>query len=128
MLVVGASRGIGRASALLLAEEGARLVLVARGEEALQAVASEVRDRGGEVCWVPADVTDPLQAARILEPLREEGIDALVHAVGGGIRVPFAEADDATWQQALELNLLTARCGWCGSCSPPCGRAGGSSS
>ena len=108
VLVVGASRGVGRATAILLAEEGAHLGLVARDEAALERVAQEVWERGAPAQWMRADVTDPEQAARAVAALSEGGLDALVHVAGSGFRVPFAQAGDEVWREALELNLLAA--------------------
>lgn len=108
VLVVGASRGVGRATALMLADEGAHLGLVARDTAALERVAQEVRERGGEARWAKADATHPQEIARAVAELSEGGLDALVHVAGSGFRVSFAEADDGVWRQALELNLLAA--------------------
>jgi 3-oxoacyl-[acyl-carrier protein] reductase len=108
VLVAGASRGIGRATALLLAEEGAHLRLLARDSEALARVATEVAARGAEVQWAAADLTQPEQAGSVLRHLCEGGLDAVVHVAGGGVRSRFAEATDEVWLRALELNLLAA--------------------
>lgn len=108
VLVVGASRGVGRATALLLADEGAHLGLVARDTAALERVAQEVRERGAEARWAKADATHPQEIARAVAELSEGGLDALVHVAGSGFGVSFAEADDGVWRQALELNLLAA--------------------
>ena len=59
VVVTGASRGIGRATALGFADEGARLVVCARGEAPLREAAEAMRARGAEVCAVAADVTEP---------------------------------------------------------------------
>lgn len=108
MLVVGASRGVGRAVARLLAEEGARLRLVARDGEALARLAEEIRKQGGEVAWSVADVTDAGQTAAALRQMRGDGLEAVVHVAGSGVRVPFSEATEEVWRAALELNLLAA--------------------
>ena len=58
-IITGAGRGIGRATALALAEAGADIVIVARSRRALEAVADEVRARGGQALAIPSDVSDP---------------------------------------------------------------------
>lgn len=108
VLVVGASRGVGRAVARLLAEEGARLRLVARDGEALARLAEEIRKQGGEVEWSVADVTDAGQTAAALRQMCGNGLEAVVHVAGSGVRVPFSEATEEVWRAALELNLLAA--------------------
>ncbi|MCS7235901.1 MAG: SDR family oxidoreductase [Armatimonadota bacterium] len=108
VLVVGATRGVGRAVARLLAEEGARVGLVARDGAALVRLAEELRGLGAEADWQAADVTDPTQATAAVRRLCAGGVDALVHVAGSGVRVPFAEATDEVWRASLELNLLAA--------------------
>lgn len=65
-LVTGASSGIGRATAVALAGEGARVVLASRGEDRGRAVAQEIAEAGGEALFVPTDVSDPEQVTRLL--------------------------------------------------------------
>lgn len=108
ILLVGGTRGIGRAVARLLAEEGARLVVVGRDPEALQATVAEVAARGGSAVPVQADVTDPAQCAQaVREAVRALGsLDVLIHAAGQGVRGPFVDLADEVWQRAVDLNLL----------------------
>jgi 3-oxoacyl-[acyl-carrier protein] reductase len=108
VLVVGASRGVGRAVTELLAEEGARLRLVARDAGTLAELGQVARQRGVEAEWQAADVTDPAQIAPALLALCDGELDAVVHVAGSGVRVPFAEATDDVWRSALELNLVSA--------------------
>src|SRR3712207_9327863 len=82
-LVTGASSGIGRATVHTLAARGARLVLVARGREALEETAAEAREKGApEVLVCPADVADADAVQRVVETAvaRLGRLDAVVHA------------------------------------------------
>jgi NAD(P)-dependent dehydrogenase (short-subunit alcohol dehydrogenase family) len=62
VIITGASQGIGRATALAFAEAGARAVLAARNESALQEVAQIIQAQGGEALVVPTDVSDQAQS------------------------------------------------------------------
>ena len=106
-IVAGASRGIGKATALTLAAEGANLVLSARGEDGLQAVAADVETAGVEALAVPADVTNAPDAERIVSAAMERfgRIDALVTSVHFSTPPGF---DDETFEKAFEIFLLSA--------------------
>lgn len=108
VLLVGGTRGIGRETARLLGDEGARIALVARDRAALEASADDVRSRGGAATVIPADVTDPAQAAHAVAAATGElgRFDALICAVGRGVRGPFAEIDEAAWREAFELDFF----------------------
>ncbi len=108
-LVTAASKGLGRASALALAAEGARLVICARGEDALRDTETELA-ASTEVLAVAADVTDPATPARLVEAAVERfgALDVLVANAGGP---PAARALDVTDEQlaaALNANLVTS--------------------
>jgi 3-oxoacyl-[acyl-carrier protein] reductase len=110
VLLVGGTRGIGRAAAELLAAEGVRLALVGRDPEALRATAEAVRQRGGQVREIPADITDPAQVERLVGAARDflGRFDAVIDAVGRGVRGAFPELDEATWREAFELDFFSA--------------------
>jgi 3-oxoacyl-[acyl-carrier protein] reductase len=101
-VVTGASRGIGRETARRLAAEGARVLLVGRGSEALESAASEV---GGEA--LAADVTDPADAERIVARAEElGGIGVLVNNAGTSYARPLDELTDEDWRGQYELHVL----------------------
>jgi len=98
-IVTGATSGIGLATAKLLREEGARVLLVARSEEALERA-------GGE--FVAADITAPDAGERIVGACAERfgAVDALVNNAGTSFVRPLDELSDADWQGQWELNVL----------------------
>lgn len=108
VVLTGASSGIGHATALALARHGARLVLAARGEPGLQAVASECRDLGAEVEVVPTDVTDPDAVERLGEAARARfgHVDAWINGVGVGAVGRFDEVPISLHRRVIEANLM----------------------
>ncbi|WP_407318150.1 SDR family NAD(P)-dependent oxidoreductase [Isoptericola halotolerans] len=112
-LVTGASRGIGRAVALGLADAGLDVALLARDEERLAQVAAEVRGRGRRALVLAADVTDPTAVAaavaRAESPAADgglDGVDLLVNNAGRiDVEVPVWEADVDEWWQVMTTNV-----------------------
>ncbi len=107
-LVTGGSKGIGRAIARALAEEGARVTVTARGAQALQDTARELS--AWNVLAVAADATDPkaVDAAvgRVIDA--HGALDILVNNVGGAGRFGgFRELGDTDWLSAFDLNVLS---------------------
>jgi 3-oxoacyl-[acyl-carrier protein] reductase len=110
-LVAAASRGLGKAIALRLAEEGASLAICARDAERLEKAAEEIRQRtGAEVLAVPTDLTDYEQIKRLVRRAEEHfgGVDILVANAGGPPPGPFLELSDEQWQAAFQLTLMSA--------------------
>lgn len=107
ILVVGASSGIGRAAAVQLGRAGARLVLAARRVDRLEEVAIEA---GPEATAVRCDVREESDCHAVVATAvdRFGGLDDLVYATGTGPLVQLIDADQATWREALETNLLGA--------------------
>ncbi|MCC6629475.1 MAG: SDR family oxidoreductase [Chloroflexi bacterium] len=110
-IVTGAGRGIGRATAVQLAEEGAAVVLAARGEVELAATAAEIAGRpGGQSRPTPlvvvCDITDPAQVeALVARTLAAHGrIDILVNNAGFAHQAPVEEITLANWQMSLAVN------------------------
>lgn len=108
VLLAGGTRGIGRETARQLADERARLALVARARDALEETGGEVRQRGGEAVLIEADLTDAQQAARAVDQsVRALGrLDAVICAVGRGFRGAFADLGEETWREAFDLDFF----------------------
>ncbi|HEY2161900.1 MAG TPA: SDR family oxidoreductase [Solirubrobacteraceae bacterium] len=107
-IVTGASRGIGRATALALASEGASVLLLGRSEQSLAEIARAVDDAGGRPETLALDVTAPDAGSRaVLECLERFGrIDALVNNAGTSSVRSLEELTDADWQEQWELNVM----------------------
>jgi 3-oxoacyl-[acyl-carrier protein] reductase len=106
-LVTASSKGLGRASALALSQEGAKVVLCARDRAALEETAAAMP---GEALAVPADVTDPATPPRLAEAAvdRFGGLHVLVANAGGPPPARALEVDDQALQAALQANLLSS--------------------
>jgi len=107
-IVTGASRGIGRAIALRLAQDGAALVLAARTETDLAKVAAEIQSAGGKAASVAADLRDPsAPAALVNAALAAHGaIDIVVNNAGATKRGDFFELTDADWTDGFALKFF----------------------
>jgi 3-oxoacyl-[acyl-carrier protein] reductase len=110
ILLVGGTRGIGRASAELLGNEGARVALVARDLAALDDTAVRVRRLGGEAVAIRGDVTNGAETERAVREAQAAlgRFDAVIHAVGRGFRGPFLELSEAAWRDAFEVDFFAA--------------------
>jgi len=107
-LVTGASSGIGAATASVLAAQGAAVALVARRRDRLDALAGDIRDRGGTALVLEGDITDQEQAAGAVErTVGELGrLDTLVNNAGVMLLGPAAGAPLSEWQRMVDLNVL----------------------
>ncbi len=110
IVITGASSGVGRATALMLAENGARLTLAARGREPLEAVASECTAMGGPAIAVATDVTDSSAVSELAETaVRTFGrLDVWINAVGVGALGRFEETPVEAHRRVIEANLIGA--------------------
>lgn len=109
-LITGGSEGIGKATALKLAQEGAKVALVARRAEVLERAAEQVHAIGGEVLALPGDVTQASDVERIVADTmsRFGQLDILVNNAGTANAKPFDQASDELWQADFDLKLYAA--------------------
>jgi 3-oxoacyl-[acyl-carrier protein] reductase len=112
-IVTGSSRGLGLASAVALAEEGCRVVLCARGADALQAAAAALVARGrpaASVLTVPADVATPDGAERVVRAALDAfgRVDILVNNVAQAGGRDIVSTPDDEWQGAIDQTLFPA--------------------
>jgi 3-oxoacyl-[acyl-carrier protein] reductase len=108
-LVAASSKGLGRACALALAREGARVAICARNRDELETAAADIRDEtGAEVLTVPADLSTADGIATVVAAAAERfgGIDVLVNNSGGPALGAFADFTDDDWRQAFEVVTL----------------------
>jgi 3-oxoacyl-[acyl-carrier protein] reductase len=106
-VVTGASRGIGRAIALRLAEAGAEVALWARDAVALQGVADEIAAMGGRARPFACDVTDAELVNRTADLVRRTlaPVAIVVNNAGAVLRKPTAAIHDAEWRRVIAVNL-----------------------
>ena len=109
-IVTGASSGIGRLTALKLAQEGAHLSLAARRVELLEQVAQDIRDVGREALVVPTDVTERDQVRKLVERTvgRWGHVDLLIANAGAYVRSPVQELTVAEIEQSMAVNFYGA--------------------
>ncbi|HEV7932296.1 MAG TPA: SDR family NAD(P)-dependent oxidoreductase, partial [Actinomadura sp.] len=107
-LVTGASSGIGAATALALAEQGAAVALVARRTERLEELADKIRGAGGTAVVLTGDVSVEEQAREVVErTVAELGrLDTLINNAGVMLLGPAVDAPLSEWQRMVEVNLL----------------------
>jgi NAD(P)-dependent dehydrogenase (short-subunit alcohol dehydrogenase family) len=106
-LITGASRGIGRATALAFAKLGVSSILVGRSLKDLEAVADEVRDLGAEAKAICLDLSEVSTIQSSLAPVLEtvDALDILVNNAGMGYTANLIDTPLQDWQQVIDLNL-----------------------
>ena len=109
-IVTGASRGIGPHIAAALAERGVRVALVARSKTELEATANKLRESGGHVLAITADVTSAQDRREIVATVgRELGpVDVLINNAGGDPQREFHNLSEDQIEAVLDLNLTSA--------------------
>lgn len=107
-LITGAGSGIGRAAALLLGEDGAKIAAVSRTEEELRETVQEVGERGGEGAVFTADVSDEQQLRGVVEEVvaRWGRLDIVFANAGvNGVWAPIDEIATEEWERTIDINL-----------------------
>ena len=107
-LITGASKGLGKAMALALAQAGAAIALVSRDDARLNDVAAEIRNSGGNASVFVADVTDEAQVAQVRDAVAAQfggALHILINNAGINIRKPVTDFTLAEWNSVLTTNL-----------------------
>ena len=125
-IVTGATSGIGRATALLFAQEGARVVFSGRRAALGLALEAQIRQQGGQALFVETDQTDPGQCARLVAASLQafDGIDILFNNAGIVTKGTAESTTEADWADTLALNV-TAVWRMCRLVIPELRRRGG---
>jgi short-subunit dehydrogenase len=112
VLITGGSSGIGRATALRLADAGAHVLIVARDRRKLDEVAAEIRAHGGAVTTYVCDITDAAASAELTHRLLAEpgGVDILINNAGHSIRRSISISCDRLhdYERLMQLNYFAA--------------------
>jgi NAD(P)-dependent dehydrogenase (short-subunit alcohol dehydrogenase family) len=108
VVVVGATSGIGRETALRFAKKGAKVVAAGRSEDALNSLVQEIQLKGGEALAVPADAADYEQMRQLAERAATHfgRIDTWVHAAAVSMYAPFEQTSPQEFEQIVRVNLL----------------------
>ncbi len=107
IIITGAGRGIGRATARLFAKQGAQVVLFSRTSSQLEEVVADIKDEGRSALAVVGDVSSEDDVRRLFQQTMQhyERVDGLVNCAGIVAVRPFVEMDVATWDKVMGVNL-----------------------
>ena len=107
VVITGASSGIGEATAVMLAERGAKVVLGARGLDRLEALARRIAGAGGEVAHAPTDVRKREDVARLVNLACERygQLDVLINNAGIGPISPLDDLRVEDWENMIDINI-----------------------
>lgn len=109
-IVTGAGTGLGKATAIKLAEEGAKVILVGRRKDKLEEVAQNIEQSGGQSIVIPSDITSPEEVHNLRDlVLAQTGkVDVLINNAGGtGSHTTIHDMNFSTWDQTIRLNLYS---------------------
>jgi NAD(P)-dependent dehydrogenase (short-subunit alcohol dehydrogenase family) len=108
VVLMGASSGIGRQTALRFASKGAKVVASARGQEGLDSLVEEIRAAGGEAIAVPADTSEFEQVKAVADRAVEEygRLDTWVHLAAVGLFATFEQTTPEEFQRVIDVNLM----------------------
>jgi NAD(P)-dependent dehydrogenase (short-subunit alcohol dehydrogenase family) len=106
-IVTGASRGLGRAIAIALAEAGADVAAVARSQQAIEETAQAIQERGRKALAVSCDVYDSGSVNKMVEDVLNKfgQIDVVINNAGGGDMKPIVEMSEDEWLRIVDLNV-----------------------
>jgi short-subunit dehydrogenase len=108
-IITGASRGIGKATALAFAKAGINLALISRSQESLEALADNVRELGVKAHAYPLDLSKTEDVKAKIEAIVQDfgGVDILVNNAGIGYTNTLTDTPLSDWQQVMEMNLTS---------------------
>ena len=108
VVLMGASSGIGRETALRFARKGAKVVVSARGADGLDSLVEEIRREDGEAIAVPADTSEFEQVKAVAERAVEEygRLDTWVHLAAVGLFATFEETTPVEFARVIDVNLM----------------------
>jgi len=106
-VITGASSGIGAATAKVFSSEGIQVVLAARSKDKIEALASEINERGGIAKAVETDVTDEASVINLFDTVGKEfdSLDILINNAGIAKGGPIDELSFEIWRQVMSVNL-----------------------
>jgi NAD(P)-dependent dehydrogenase (short-subunit alcohol dehydrogenase family) len=108
VVLMGASSGIGRETALRFARKGAKVMVSARGEEGLDSLVEEIRAEGGEATAVVADTSDFGQVEAVADRAVEQygRLDTWVHLAAVGLFATFEQTTPEEFERVVDVNLM----------------------
>jgi NAD(P)-dependent dehydrogenase (short-subunit alcohol dehydrogenase family) len=108
-IITGGANGIGRATALLFAREGAQVVVSDRDTTAGEACVAAIHEQRGNAIFVAADASDDAQVGAVVHAAlqRYNGVDLLVNCAGIDVRGTVVDTDPARWSRVLDVNLAS---------------------